>query len=345
MMNISLKGLSFQSSIFNFTSPLTPLPSSMTMRHGSMKFSIFNLQFSTYFCIFAVRMITASIVTYNHNILDIEAVLRSLMTSPVSTVYIIDHSDEMLKLEGELETFRNEEPLYDEHKRRGFNIIYMRHENNGYGGGHNVAVRLAAQMGSTYHLVVNPDVWFKPDVIPAIWHCMEQDPSIGQIMPHVKYLDGKVQRIAKLLPTPMNLFERFFLPARIVSKHNDKFELRHTNYTMTLNVPYLSGCFMFFRMSALQEVGLFDEHFFMYAEDIDITRRIHRKYKTLFFPEVSIYHKFNRASHRSLRLFRIHLVNIIKYFNKWGWVYDNERRTFNKRLLAEIEELKNHHEQ
>ena len=95
-----------------------------------------------------------------------------------------------------------------------------------------------------------------------------------------------------------------------------KFQLRFTKYNKIMNVPYLSGCFMFFRISALQDIGLFDERFFMYPEDIDITRRMHEKYMTIFFPEVSIVHAHAAASKTNKRMLKIHILNMIKYFNK-----------------------------
>lgn len=281
-------------------------------------------------------MITASIVTYNNNVLDLEAVLRSLLISPVQKVWIIDHSDVFTRLEGELNEYMRNDEEFRKHVSCGFVLKYIKHRNNGYGGGHNVAIREAIAEGSEYHLVLNPDVWFGPEVVPSIWKKMESDRSIAQIMPKVLYLNGEIQRVAKLLPTPMDLFGRFFLPEKLVHHRNDKYELRHSGYNIELDVPYLSGCFMFFRMQDIKDIGLFDEHFFMYAEDVDITRRLHHSHKTLFFPDVCIYHKFNRASHRNLRLFWIHLTNMVKYFNKWGWIYDLERRRENKKLLREI---------
>lgn len=283
-------------------------------------------------------MITASIVTYNNNLLDIEAVLRSLIISPVEKVWIIDHSDTFTKLQAELNEYTTKNEDFKQHKGRGFVLKYIKHINNGYGGGHNVALKEAISEGSNYHLVVNPDVWFGQEVIPALWKMMEDDKSVGQIMPKVLYLNGEVQHIAKLLPTPMDLFGRFFLPEFMIHRRNLRYELRNSGYDKIMNVPYLSGCFMFFRTEDIANIGFFDEHFFMYAEDVDITRRLHREHKTLFFPNVTIYHKFNRASHRNFRLFWIHLINIIKYFNKWGWIYDPERRRFNKALFKEIEE-------
>lgn len=282
-------------------------------------------------------MITASIVTYNNNLLDLEAILRSLLISPVRKVWIIDHSDVLTTLEGELHEYMKKDEEFKRYKALGFAIVYIKHENKGYGSGHNVALRKAIEEGSQYHLVVNPDVWFGPEVIPTLWKAMEEDKEIAQIMPKVLYLNGEVQRLAKLLPTPFDLFGRFFLPEGIIKHRNNIFELRRSEFKHILNVPYLSGCFMFFRVEDINRIGLFDEHFFMYAEDVDITRRLHREHKTLFYPEVSIYHKFNRASHRSLKLFWIHFTNMIKYFNKWGWIYDSERRKYNKTLLKYID--------
>ena len=281
-------------------------------------------------------MITASIVTYNNNVLDLEAVLRSLLISPVQKVWIIDHSDVFTRLEGELNEYMRNDEEFRKHIGCGFVLKYVRHRNNGYGGGHNVAIREAISEGSEYHLVINPDVWFGPEVVPAIWKAMENDHSIAQIMPKVLYLNGEVQYVAKLLPSPLDLIGRFFFPHFMIRKRNDRHELKHSGYDKVMNVPFLSGCFMFLRVSALKEIGLFDERFFMYAEDIDISRRLHSRYKTLFYPKVTIYHRFSRLSYHNWRISLIHIVSVIKYFNKWGWIYDSERRRVNKVLLNEI---------
>lgn len=288
-------------------------------------------------------MITASIVTYNHHLLDIEPVLRSLFASPVDKVYIVDHSaDIMPDLESELNEFRNRvftgEPLLKKKVAKGFQMLYVRHDNNGYGGGHNVALREAVTLGAKYHLVVNPDIWFGPRVIPGLVEYMDRHEDVAQMMPKVLYPNGQIQRLAKMLPTPMDIFGRFCLPSFLINKRNARFELRDSRFSQVLNVPYLSGCFMFFRVSAINEVNLFDEHFFMYAEDIDITRRLHDRYRTIYYPSLPVYHKFSRASHRSLRLFLIHIHNILLYFNKWGWLYDKKRDDYNERLARQIAE-------
>ncbi|MBQ0072878.1 MAG: glycosyltransferase [Prevotella sp.] len=285
-------------------------------------------------------MITASIVTYNHHLLEFEPVLRSLFASPVDVVYVIDHSDSMLELKAELQEFAQRvlkgEPELREKASRGFELVYIPHENNGYGGGHNVALQEALSRGSEYHLVVNPDIWFGPEVIPSLVNYMSEHPQVGQMMPKVLYPNGQIQRLAKMLPSPMDMIGRLCLPNFIIKRRNTMYELQQSGFTKILNVPYLSGCFMFFRMSALKEVGLFDEHFFMYAEDIDMTRRMHQKYETLYYPATTIYHTFTRGSRKSMRLFRIHIVNIIMYFNKWGWWKDSDRQVINDNVRKQI---------
>ena len=284
--------------------------------------------------------ITASIVTYNHHLLDFEPVLRSLFASPVDVVYVIDHSDSMLELKAELQEFArrvlNGEPELKQKASNGFKLIYLPHENNGYGGGHNVALKDAMKLGSKYHLVVNPDVWFGPEVMPKLVRYMEEHEDVGQMMPKVLFPNGQIQRLAKMLPTPLDMFGRLCLPPFMIRRRNRRFELRDSEFRMTLNVPFLSGCFMFLRTEAVKEVGLFDERFFLYAEDIDFTRRMHSRYKTVFYPPVPVYHKFSRASRRSFWLLLVHIFSMMKYFSKWGWTDDTQRTAVNSRLKAEI---------
>jgi GT2 family glycosyltransferase len=103
-----------------------------------------------------------------------------------------------------------------------------------------------------------------------------------------------------------------------------------------MDVPYLSGCFMLFRTAALKRVGLFDERFFMYPEDIDISRRMHAQFRTLYFPASTIVHDHARESYKSIKMLWIHISNLIKYFNKWGWVFDAERDNINAEILKTL---------
>lgn len=114
--------------------------------------------------------------------------------------------------------------------------------------------------------------------------------------------------------------------------------MHFSGYDKVMDVPFLSGCFMFLRMDALREVGLFDERIFLYTEDTDLTRRIHQRYRTIFFPEVTIYHHNQRASYKNFIILLYHVFSAIKYFNKWGWFNDNEREYINQRILLKFSE-------
>lgn len=282
-------------------------------------------------------MTTASVVTYDHHLLEIEPVLRSLIDSPIDVIYIIDHSEHMMDLERELKEYKSysiaKNPELKSRIKKGFRIEYLRHENNGYGGGHNVAIRRARELGSEFHLVVNPDVWFGREVVPVLQAYMSTYKDVAQMMPQIRFPNGDPQHLAKLLPSPRDIIGRLIMPRTTSSERNDRYELKPTGLNKIVNAPYLSGCFMFLRMSALEEIGDFDEkHFFMYAEDIDLTRRLHRKWRTLYFPKVVVFHKFNRASHRSVKLFLVHVWNIAKYFNRYGWLRDTERDRINLKV-------------
>ncbi len=207
-------------------------------------------------------------------------------------------------------------------------------KNIGYGSAHNIAIRKSIEENIPYHLVLNPDVYFDPNVLEILYNYMEQHPDVGNIMPKVLYPNGEIQYLCKLLPTPIDLIIRRFIPFNIIKKKmNEKYELHWTGYNKEMNIPNMSGCFMFLRTEALKETGLFDENFFMYMEDVDLNRRIHTKYKTMFYPATNIYHEYGKESYKKFKLLKYHIKSSIYYFNKWGWFFDKERNKINKETI------------
>ena len=89
-------------------------------------------------------------------------------------------------------------------------------------------------------------------------------------------------------------------------------------------------------MEAIQEVGMYDDKFFMYFEDWDLSRRMHKKYKTIYFPQVSVYHGYKSGANKSGKLFKIFIKSAITYFNKWGWFFDSERNKVNNAALSQF---------
>lgn len=238
------------------------------------------------------------------------------------TLYLVDNSP----LRAEVELPEDDKLQY----------IYNDGKNLGYGAAHNVALRESIYHGTEFHLVMNSDVVVKAEDIDTIHAFMQGEPEVGSLMPHVVSPDGQTQYLCKLLPTPMDVFARRFLPAWMTRRRNARYELRQSGYDKPMNVPYLSGCFMFLRTEAVKKVHLFDERFFLYPEDIDLTRRIHREYISLYYPGVTIVHSHGHGSYKSLRLLWIHIVNMCRYFRKYGWFFDTERRRVNQWTLEHL---------
>ncbi len=207
-------------------------------------------------------------------------------------------------------------------------------KNLGYGTAHNIALQQNLDR-SMYHLVLNPDVYFDSLTVEKIFDFMEGQPQAVLAMPKVLSADHQVQMLCKLLPTPLDLAIRRFFPFKQwFSKLSDLYEMKESDYDRIMNVPFLSGCFMFLRMEALKQTGLFDQRFFLYAEDTDLSRRMHLQFKTLFFPEAEITHLHARGSYKDFFLTFQNLKSAIQYFNKWGWLFDAERRDINQRALS-----------
>jgi GT2 family glycosyltransferase len=215
-------------------------------------------------------------------------------------------------------------------------VEYIASKNIGYGAAHNIAIRKAIEFGSKYHLVLNSDVYFEPNVLNHLIAYMEERNGVAMVQPNIIYPDGSLQYTCRLLPTPANLIFRRFLPKKMVESMNYKYLLKMFDHKSELNVPYHQGSFLFFRTSCFGKVGLFDERFFMYPEDIDITRRMHREYRTMFWPGVTVVHAHRAASYKSKKMLFIHIWNMVKYFNKWGWIIDRERKEWNQKLLKDL---------
>jgi GT2 family glycosyltransferase len=164
---------------------------------------------------------------------------------------------------------------------------------------------------------------------------MEANSTVGLVMPRILYPDLREQRLCKLLPTPLDLILRRFLGKlghRFANRRMARYLLEDVDLTNPRFVPSLSGCFMFVRREALQSVGLFDERFFLYLEDVDLCRRIAEQWETVFYPGATIIHEYANSSYRNLRHLRLHLISAWKYFNKWGWLRDPLRDALNARM-------------
>ncbi|MEE9409167.1 MAG: glycosyltransferase [Polaribacter sp.] len=273
------------------------------------------------------KELSVSLVMYCNDIVELTLAINSaLKSSLVGKVYLIDNSPtNALKKLIKLDTER---------------IVYLfQNSNLGFGRAHNIGIKLSEEERFKYHLILNPDVEFKENVLEKLHSYMEGNLKCGMTMPKVLYKNGDLQYLCKKVPTVFELFGKR-LPFKSLQKSiNNRLELHNFDYNQILNVPYLSGCFMFCRVSCFHKVGLFDDRYFMYMEDLDLSRSFHRHFETIFFPEVKILHGFRSESRVNKKLLKALIISAIKYFNKYGWVFDVERRKMNKSLLEKISKL------
>ncbi|MCC8172038.1 MAG: glycosyltransferase family 2 protein [Parabacteroides sp.] len=268
--------------------------------------------------------VTAAIVMYRNDTDELRTCIESILGyTAVEKIYILDNSPTQaigLVLP------------------RSTRIEYVfNNKNLGFGAAHNVGIRKAVAAGSRYHVVINPDISFHDDVISPMVKYMEMHPEVGMMMPCILYPDGRMQYLPKLIPSPLDLLRR---KLTCFKKMHDRFvhryELRGVSGEQPFDAPVLSGCFSLLNLAVIRETGGYDERFFMYFEDSDLSRRVHEKYKTLYYPSVSVYHRYEGGANKDSRLFRIFVCSAIKYFNKWGWLADKKRKTTNRRLLREV---------
>jgi GT2 family glycosyltransferase len=251
--------------------------------------------------------LSAAIVIYKNNPQLVLAVISSFLATPIeSELWIIDNSPT-----DEFRVYLKDLPV---------NYYHNLGQNVGFSKAHNLAFAKATP--ADYHLVLNPDVYFDRDTIPTLIDYLDQETSIGLIEPKICYPTGEIQYLCKRFPSVFLLFARRFIPKQlsfIYRQYMDWYEMKDMGYDQVFDVPYLSGCFMLFRHFCLAEIGGFDENIFMYLEDADITLRMAKKYRTVFYPKVTIYHHWAKGSHRSLKLTLVNIQSAIYFFNKHGW--------------------------
>jgi GT2 family glycosyltransferase len=198
--------------------------------------------------------------------------------------------------------------------------------NPGFGASHNRIFHTYGKLAS-FHLIVNPDVSFDNNILEILIKFLKDTDDAGCVMPKVYYPSGKIQKSAKLLPTSYQLiFGRLWIFGNKIRRQTE-FTLEQYNKGV-FRAPFISGCFVLFKTEALNEVDFFDESFFMYMEDMDLSRRLWNAKKFPYFNStVNIVHSESRGSTRNLRLLIKHLQSAFIYYFKWG---------FNNKEIREI---------
>ena len=272
--------------------------------------------------------LTAGLVVYRTPIEELTPLLRLLEHSCLRAWVVVDnaageHSGKANELRSEVEA------------RGGRYVASIR--NVGFGAGHNIGLRSLVEALADYHLMLNPDIMFGAGALETLQKVMDERVDVGLLMPRVTYPDGEVQRLCKLLPTPIDFFLRRFAPRQLqslFSKRLAKYEMRGIENTACESVPFLSGCFMFTRLSALNAVNGFDERYFLYMEDVDLCRRMASLSKLLYWPGVTVTHGCYRGAYKNRRLMWLFVQSAVRYFKRWGWFFDKQRRSANRNAIS-----------
>ncbi len=169
---------------------------------------------------------------------------------------------------------------------------------------------------------------------------LENNRNVGLLIPKTYYQNGEIQIVCNLLPTPFDLIIRRFVPKLFYSFFENRlnnYELKNKNLNLPMKVNNIHGCFLLMPHAVLEKVGLFDENFFMYLEDIDLSRRISNEFIAIYYPYVSIIHSFEKGSYKNNKLLFYHIQSAIYYFTKWGWFFDKDRKEKNKLVLNQVQ--------
>jgi GT2 family glycosyltransferase len=178
--------------------------------------------------------------------------------------------------------------------------LIVNQNNTGFAVANNQAIKLAS---GKYILLLNPDTVVQEDTFQKTLAFMDQHPDAGGL--GIKMLDGKgnfLPESKRGLPTPAVAFYKIFGLAKLFP-HSKKFGQYHLTYldkNKDHQVDVLSGAFMMMRKETLDKVGLLDETFFMYGEDIDLSYRITKGgYRNYYFAQSNIIHYKGESTKKS----------------------------------------------
>lgn len=232
-----------------------------------------------------------SIVIVNYNVQHfLEQCLHSVFAATknvVAEIWVVDNNS----VDGSVEMVKEKFPQVK---------LIASKENLGFSKGNNLAIKKSI---GEYILLLNPDTLVEEDTFEKVIDFMDKTPKSGGL--GVKMVDGKgifLPESKRSLPTPEVAFHKIFGLSSIFPK-SKKFGKYHCGYldkNENHEIEILSGAFMLMRKEALDKVGLLDESFFMYGEDIDLSYRLIKGgYKNYYFSDTRIIHYKGESTKKS----------------------------------------------
>lgn len=227
---------------------------------------------------------------------------------------------------------------------------FPRPHNTGYAAGVNFALKKAQ---GDYLLILNPDIIVTAGATESLLSFLKENPSIGLVGPQLLGFDGQRQNSRFRFYTPLTIIcRRTFLGKWGIGKRElNRFHLENGSTGELVFPDWLMGSAMLTRKEAVSQVGLFDERFFLYFEDVDWCKRFWENgYQVVYYPKAVMYHYHQRRSRVGLgaldwfvrREARWHLTSALKYFLKHGFKYRSgqellkNRENFGKEQIIHV---------
>lgn len=197
-------------------------------------------------------------------------------------------------------------------------------DNPGFAKANNQAI---TRCKGEYVLLLNPDTVIGEESLRSLCFQMDEDPTIGSI--GVKMLNGNgcfLPESKRSFPTPWVSFCKLFGLSKLFPKSHlfARYSLPYLNPNKSHEVEVLAGAFMLLRHEALDKIGLLDESFFMYGEDIDLSYRVVKGgYKSLYVPERILHYKGESTKHGDIKYIKAFYGAMLIFYNKYyprsGW--------------------------
>ena len=196
--------------------------------------------------------------------------------------------------------------------------VICRETNGGFGTGHNTVLPM---LTSKYHFILNPDIQLTADTLSDLADWMETHPDAVMARPNLYFPDGREQRLPlrRCSLRPMVYRQLSFL--KFLEKYNEQYLMADKDLTQPTEIEFCTGSFSAVRTAEFRAVGGFDEHYFMYVEDADLTQKMRTQGKAYLVPQYAAIHAWHRAAHRSLKPCLWQTGSLLRYFAKWGFKF------------------------
>ena len=245
-----------------------------------------------------MKKLTVVIVSYN-----VKYYLEQCIASVLAAAQDIDYEIYVVDNDSKDDT------VHHLHRRFGEQITIIESQHNlGFARANNIAIR---QTESEYVLLLNPDTFISEDSLRQVLDFMDQHPQAGGVGVRMLNSDGSTARESRRgLPTPWVSFQKMLGFSR-------RYYLSDLSWTEPGRIDVMSGAFCMLRREALDKIGLLDEDFFMYGEDIDLSYRILKGgYENWYVPVSIVHYKGESTQKSSFRYVHVFYQAMLIFFRK-----------------------------